>query len=456
MEEDTVAQRSRTASRDSRDATPDASEHPVAKDGSGQSTLGSQAAAKPESSAQNKRARRRAKKARGRAKQLRTTPLRTSDGTFEQLVRSRLDAEISVDQPVALISQAPRSGGTLLRNLFDGHPQCHVHPYEWHFGPTRRFEWPKLRPEGTPELWWSRLREPELGRRFISGVRRNPTKYRGKDAPPRGEIYPLLLPPLMHKQIFLGRIQEREIAGGDREILNAYLTGLFNAWLNNHSLDNGDKRWVVAFAPRLAWGESRQRFFDAYPDGHLISILRSPLSWMASARGRGIKGAENDERLIAMWNRSTHEMIEAKGERDELVSIVRFEDLVEDAAGSMRMLARKLDIDFVDTLTEPTFNSRPIGANSSYANVKGGLITDPLTRHKKVLSDADERTVSEQCGDLYEEALKLVAEPGPRAAESRKPAKRRQPAKSKKPAKPKKEPKVKASEETEDQASSSS
>ncbi len=55
-------------------------------------------------------------------------PLRTTEGNFDQLVQSVRRAQVPVNQPVALISQAPRSGGTLLRNLFDGHPQCHVHP----------------------------------------------------------------------------------------------------------------------------------------------------------------------------------------------------------------------------------------------------------------------------------------------------------------------------------------
>src|SRR5919202_699208 len=49
-------------------------------------------------------------------------PMRTAEGNFAQLVRSRRAALVAVEQPVALISQAPRSGGTLLRNLFDGHP----------------------------------------------------------------------------------------------------------------------------------------------------------------------------------------------------------------------------------------------------------------------------------------------------------------------------------------------
>ena len=262
------------------------------------------------------------------------------------------------------------------------------------------------------------LREEPLERRFCKGVRRYPTKYRGEGTPSRANAYRFLVPPLLHREIFLQTLAELDGIEGDRDILNAYLTGLFNAWVNNHSLDDGEKRWVVAFAPRLAWGETRHRFFSAYPDGHLISILRNPPSWLASARARGIEEANNDERLITMWNRSTQEMIEAKEEDAARVSIVRFEDLVQDAAGAMRVLAGKLNIEFTELLTQPTFNSRPIGANSSYAvERKPGVIAAPVDRHKAVLTADEQKRIATQCRELYAQALALVEDISPDSAD---------------------------------------
>ena len=386
-----------------------------AENGAGQAVEGDGASGKKPASPQRRRAKqakRRAKKARAHAPSARKSPLKTVEGNFEQLVRSRRSGQVTIEQPVALISQAPRSGGTLLRNLFDGHPQCHVHPYEWHFGPTRRFEWPSLRLDGGPALWWTRVREEELSRRFVNGVRRNPTKYRGQDKAPRGEVYPLLLPPMLQRQIFMETIADLPEVRGDRDIINAYMTSLFNGWLNNHTLDQANKLWVVAFAPRLAWGKSRESYFDAYPDGHLIAVLRSPPSWLASARGRQIKGAENNDRLIAMWNRSAEEMIAAKAERPDSVSIIRFDDLVRNSEGVMRLLSRTLKLEYADVLTDPTFNSQPIGANSSYAgNNQGGVISAPVDRHKEVLSNEDQELIAEQCGPLYDEAAKLADRP---------------------------------------------
>ena len=39
-----------------------------------------------------------------------------------------------VHEPMLLISQVQRSGGTLLAQLFDGHPECLAHPYELKWG----------------------------------------------------------------------------------------------------------------------------------------------------------------------------------------------------------------------------------------------------------------------------------------------------------------------------------
>jgi hypothetical protein len=370
--------------------------------------------------AELKQAQRKTKKVRGRVEKnkkptrLKKQPVRDADDNFAQLVKSCRKAQITVDQPMVLISQAQRSGGTLMRNLFDGHPQCHVHPYEWHFGRGKRFHWPNLRTDHPPEQWWVRLQEEALDRRFQTGVRADPSKYRGDDSTERSEIYPFLTPPLLQRQLFLEEVNDiianREVTG-DRDILNAYMTSLFNGWLNNQTLREPDKRWVVTFAPRLAWGERRAKFFNAYPDGHLITIVRSPYSWLASTIGRQIKEVENSERLLQAWKESARQSIAAKEEYGDQVTVISFEELVRAPETTMRLLADRLGIDYTDSLTEPTFNSRPVGANSSYLTGTSGVIDSrPLNRYKKILSKGEEGLVAEQCGELYE-AAKRLSEP---------------------------------------------
>ena len=65
---------------------------------------------------------------------------------------------VPVREPLVLISQVQRSGGTLLSQLFDGHPEVHAHPGELHIGPGKS-HWPALDPDETPEAWFDALFE---------------------------------------------------------------------------------------------------------------------------------------------------------------------------------------------------------------------------------------------------------------------------------------------------------
>ena len=184
------------------------------------------------------------------------------------------------------------------------------------------------------------------------------------------------------------------------------MTSLFNGWLDNQNLRGPEKRWVVAFSPRRAWGDGLETFFRIYPDGRLISILRDPLSWYASAQGRD-PGADVGA-LLELWKRSAREMIEAERSYRAQVSLVRFEELLLDTEGTMRRLAAFLEIDFDPLLTVPTFNGYPVGPNSSYETSQTGVMTDPVERYKELLSDEQQELIRSECEDLYQEALALT------------------------------------------------
>lgn len=333
----------------------------------------------------------------------------SGEDEFAMLVKLASKTLVPVEQPVALISQAPRSGGTLLRHLFDGHPKCHVHPYEWHFG-EQKTEWPWFDETEKPEELWATLSEGALANRFATGIKADQMKVRS--SPPGGSprrAYPMMLPPLLQRTLFL-KLVKPERNRTTRTILNAYLTSLFNAWLNNHSLDDVEKRWVVAFAPRLSWGDGLEGFFSAYPDGALISVLRDPYGWFDSSRRRQSQDVQNDARLLTMWAEGAREMLRSKELYPERVTIISFDDLIRDTAGVMRLLARRLGIAYDDKLTTPTFNLRPIGSNSSYVGTVN-VSQAPLTRWKTMLSSDDQQSIAAACSELYERVGELVEHP---------------------------------------------
>ena len=63
---------------------------------------------------------------------------------LQTLQRSCADHIQTVTSPLALISQIQRSGGSLLSQLFDGHPEIHAHPHELKIGFPTKYTWPKL------------------------------------------------------------------------------------------------------------------------------------------------------------------------------------------------------------------------------------------------------------------------------------------------------------------------
>ena len=62
------------------------------------------------------------------------------------IVRSgrRVENSVYVRQPLVLISQVQRSGGTLLSQSLDDHPECFAHPNELTWGRPTKYRWPDV------------------------------------------------------------------------------------------------------------------------------------------------------------------------------------------------------------------------------------------------------------------------------------------------------------------------
>jgi hypothetical protein len=86
--------------------------------------------------------------------------------------------------------------------------------------------------------------------------------------------------------------------------------------------------------------------------------------------------------------------------------VILFEDLVKRTPDVMRNLAGWLQIEFRSELLEPTFNSMPIRASSSFAVNDYGIVADPVTRDQR-LDAKEEETIARTLDPLYQRALAL-------------------------------------------------
>jgi sulfotransferase family protein len=321
---------------------------------------------------------------------------------YQELVRVRLEHLVEVREPLVLVSQIHRSGGTLLSQLFDGHPECHAHPHELTIGyPTSR-HWPSI-DLGKPRSWFEILFEVAAARHFAEGYRK-PAERPADDG---ADVFPFLFLPGLQKRIFDVCVDARRIER-ERDVLDCYFTSYFNAWIDNQNLFSGPKKVVTAFAPRLHMKPANlERFFAAYPDGFLVSIVRDPRAWYASARNQKDSHADVDEAL-RRWRLSAEATLGAVERYRERVVVLTYEQLVLEAEQTMRRLAERVGISMSPRLLEPTFNGCPIRANSSVAVGRHGILTERAAAYRKALDADTIAKVEQAAGDLYERAHTLA------------------------------------------------
>jgi hypothetical protein len=322
---------------------------------------------------------------------------------LERLLEQVVAYLVPVDQPLVLISQIQRSGGTLVSQLLDGHRELHVHPAELQIGFPKKTEWPVLDLEASPKEHLATLQEKSHARLFDEGYRKRMREHEQYD----DELFPFFQPPSLVASLFRELVPRAP--GTSREVLDAYFTAYFNAWLDNRHLRDGPKRWIAAFTPRLAWGESRGRLIDDYPDGRLIQILRDPSDWYVSARAHHPRYADC-EQAIGEWRTGVLELIAAARERPEQTLVLAFEDIVAATEPSMELVADWLGIEFTPQTLLPTFNELPIRADSSFAVSSSGVLPDVLGRGRSLPRD-DAELIDRMTRDVHEEAMTLLQRP---------------------------------------------
>ena len=335
---------------------------------------------------------------RSRTKLVNTDLKRDSAAHLDCAYQACLENINPVTCPLALVSQIQRSGGSMLSQLFDGHPQLHAHPHELKIGHPKKYIWPHINLNDSPDEWFRILFEDIAVRHFRYGYKKM-EKYE--------DTFLFIFLLSLQKEIFsnyLDSLATKTL----REVFNAYMTSYFGAWVNNQN-SLGQKKFVTAFTPRLATIKaSMNAFFEIYPDGLLISVIRDPQNWLPSAT-RHLQDKYGDIRkALDQWNESAAGMLWNKNKYGDRVCIIRFSDLIQRTEAVMRYLAEFLSIEFDDILLIPTFNKAPIKPNTSFGLEDPGIMTSALSRYKTLKKD-ELAIVDEMSGELYEKVMGIVS-----------------------------------------------
>ena len=286
--------------------------------------------------------------------------------------------------PLVYISQPPRCGGTFTRNLLDGHSELAVYPYEisWE---KNGYRWDRVLRQNFSTF--KLLKDRWISHAINHGIDKS---------------IPFHFDQSLQKRIFLDSEVE-----GTRSILGNYLSGFFNAWLNYDS-SNSKKKYCVAFCPWTQINSGTvERYYDLYPDGFRIHVIRSPFGWWASEKSYNDRYNKVLEDYLPNWILSTQEGIQLNYRYRDKYLLISYESLVNEPQRNMKILCDYLGIQFKPEMLVPSLNGVPRRANSSHNNSIKSIQKSSLDKWEKILTNKEIETIRSRAMDLYDQATKL-------------------------------------------------
>lgn len=310
--------------------------------------------------------------------------------------------------PLLLITQLHRSGGTLFSQLLDGHSQIQAHPHELFIGKPEKWDWPDLSNIlSDPEAIFESLHEEKIAAIGQAGL----FLKSGSNQAAAGQEVPFNYSLDRHRESFLA-VYGQAFVPSQRLAIQLYLQTFFDAW--PEYTPSGHERYVSCFLPHiLMFEKSMQRLLRDFPDLLLVNIIRSPDTWLASLVNH-IRLDLNDEadvrKNLERWRLSVKTIIRFQ-ENPTLNSFVTsYEAIVSQPREEMLRFCRLAGLDFEPAMMLPTVGGFPVLPNSSYKRTSSGINTDSL-RLKKPLPDSVETLVRERYLPIYRKALKRAGAP---------------------------------------------
>ena len=223
--------------------------------------------------------------------------------------------------PLVLIAQVQRSGGTLLSQLFDGHPQVFAFPHELKWGGRDKYHWPDVNPTND-SLWPAAQRLVAANAADLEDFKRLGYKKGFNVADNERLPFRWSLGTYLSAFLWYGLTSPPHTR---RDYLDIFFTAYAVALGGARS-----KKMVTAFTPRANFINSHpgnEEFFSDYPDGTMICICRHPADWYASA-SRHQKKYADVEVAMALWRESAESALVLHAKHPRQVLLLPFDDLV--------------------------------------------------------------------------------------------------------------------------------
>ena len=297
-----------------------------------------------------------------------------------------------IDKELILIAQIQRSGGTLLSQLFDNHSELFNYPSELILKEPK-WDWDKDLNFSTIKSNLS-LKADIISQNYYklsAGEISNKTRNK------------FIFNPFIEKKIF------KSFKANDlRSKFNAYFTAFFNSFINYNN-NNNLKKFITAFLPRFIMIDKNiDLFFQIYPNGKLICIIRDPRSWLISSKKHSI---DYKDTLVSLelWKKSCENSLKYKNKYFKKIILIKFDDLIKNTENIMRKICLELNINFEESLLSPTFNGNIINSNSSHKSVIGQIDKKVLqTKTNRQILSNDDLRILEKYESWFQDFIKKI------------------------------------------------
>ncbi len=284
-----------------------------------------------------------------------------------------------MNRPIFILG-APKSGTSLVRALFDGHPDLFCVPVEAHF----------FRVLG----WW--VDDPFLGspaqdasadafaRRVLDWIRTcNQADEFEADSRARGRFDLHRLETTLSER--LARLQGADPAG----CIQAYVAALHAAVCGRNLPEN--RRWLEKSVEAAGFAVDLARLF---PEAVFFHVVRNPYANLVAIRRH-----RTQRKFPRLWRplaalRASFYRLEQNRRRLAAYHVISYEDLVIQTEPTMRRMAEACGLAWNDALLAPTFLGEPWAGNSTTHASFEGVSRAPLDHWRKAITSLETALVN--------------------------------------------------------------
>ncbi|MFT4544596.1 MAG: protein-tyrosine sulfotransferase [Bacteroidia bacterium] len=292
-----------------------------------------------------------------------------------------------MNSPVIIVG-CTKSGTTLIRSLFDGHPELFAIPFESHFfqntGRWVEYSYRRTMP--------SSLSFEEKKRKLLEWITHsNENENAIADGFTVGKFdVKLASNYLMNAQVH-----------DERSLSDAYTKAIYLASFGKEMPTN------LEFVEKsVENAEMSSVWQDLYPEARFVHILRNPYSNLVAMRKYGAHYRNGNfprlqNALQAMCN--SYYWLYRNQRQQKNYQVLIYDDLISDVAGNMRKVADKLGLKYDDILTKPTIGGEQWKGNSTSGKSYSGVSAKNVTAWKDEITPLEIELVNKYFGHVLDD-----------------------------------------------------